>query len=115
MDRMQAGSWDVKVGTDAIGFATSLKLTRDGTKLSGTMETEPGKTVPVTGTWREGYVELSFPFEWPQGMNDGAPGPTTAVMDGWIDGDGARGAFGLKDARMACGRRMRKTESAKLN
>jgi hypothetical protein len=86
-----SGTWDVKAGTDAIGFETSLKLTRDGSKLSGTMETEPGKTVPVTGTWRDGYVELSFPFEWPQGMNDGAPGPTTAFMDGWIDGDGAKG------------------------
>jgi hypothetical protein len=86
-----SGTWDVKAGTDAIAFETSLKLTRDGSKLSGTMETEPGKMVPVTGTWRDGYVELSFPFEWPQGMNDGAPGMTTAFMDGWIDGDGAKG------------------------
>ena len=49
-----SGTWDAKVGTDAIAFETSLKLTRNGKTLSGTMETEPGKTVPVTGTWRAG-------------------------------------------------------------
>ncbi|MBW8869979.1 MAG: hypothetical protein JF563_04270, partial [Acidobacteriales bacterium] len=70
-----SGVWDVRAGTDAIGFETSLRLTRDGKTLSGTAEMEPGKAVPVTGIWRDGYVELSFPFEWPQGMNDGAPGP----------------------------------------
>lgn len=84
------GTWNLKVASDAIGFETSLQLAREGTKLTGTLETEPGKTIPVTGTWRDGYVELSFPFDWPQGM-DGAPGPTTAFMDGWIDDTSAKG------------------------
>jgi hypothetical protein len=110
-----SGTWDVKAGTDAIGFETSLKLTRDGSKLSGTMETEPGKTVPVTGTWRDGYVELSFPFEWPQGMNDGAPGPTTAFMDGWIDGDGAKGRIRVEGRADGMWTAVKRTESAKGN
>jgi hypothetical protein len=110
-----SGTWDVKAGTDAIGLETSLKLTRDGKTLSGTMETEPGKTVPVTGTWRDGYVELSFPFEWRQGMNDGAPGRTTAFLDGWIDGDGARGRIRVEGRADGMWSATRKTESAKAN
>ena len=109
------GVWDVKAGTDAIGFECSLKLSRDGTKLIGTAEMEPGKTVPVKGTWRDGYVELSFPFEWPQGMNDGAPGQTTAFMDGWIDGDGAKGRIRVEGRADGMWSATRKTESAKAN
>ncbi|MBS1803575.1 MAG: hypothetical protein JST28_09410 [Acidobacteria bacterium] len=110
-----SGMWDVKAGTDAIGFETSLKLTRDGNKLSGTAELEPGKTVPVTGTWRDGYVELSFPFEWPEGMNDGAPGPTTAFMDGWIDGDKAKGRIRVEGRADGMWTGTKKTESTKGN
>lgn len=109
------GTWDVKAGTDAIGFGASLKLTRDGNKLSGTAELDEGKTAPVAGTWRNGYVELSFPFEWPAGMNDGAPGPTTAVMDGWIDGDGAKGRIRVEGRADGMWSAIRKTESAKTN
>jgi len=110
-----SGLWNVKVGTDAIGFDGLLKLTRDGAKLSGTMESEPGKTVPVTGTWRNGYVELSFPFEWPQGMNDGAPGPTMAFMDGWFDGDGAKGRVRVEGRADGMWTAVKKTEGAKGN
>lgn len=110
-----SGTWNVKVGTDAIGFETSLRLTRDGNKLSGTLETEPGKNVPVSGTWRDGYVELSFPFEWPEGMSDGAPGPTTAFLDGWIDGDGAKGRIRVDGRADGTWNAERKTESAKVN
>ena len=110
-----SGAWNVKVGTDAIGFETSLRLTREGSKLSGTLDTEPGKTVPVTGTWRDGYVELSFPFEWPEGMTDGAPGPTKAFMDGWIDGDGAKGRIRVDGRADGMWTAVRKTENAKAN
>jgi hypothetical protein len=109
-----SGAWDVKAGTDAIGFQTTLKLKRDASKLSGTMETEPGKTVPVTGTWRDGYMELSFPFEWPKGL-DGTPGPTTAFMDGWIDGDGAKGRIRVEGRDDGMWTAVRKTENAKAN
>ncbi len=84
------GTWDVKVSSDAIGFQASMKLTQEANKLSGTLEAGSGETIPVTGTWRDGYVELSFPFDWPAG-GDGAPGPTKAFMDGWIDGEAAKG------------------------
>ena len=110
-----SGTWDAKVGTDAIGFESSLKLTRDGSKLSGTVELKPGETAAVAGTWREGYVELSFPFEWPAGMNDGAPGATTAYMDGWIDGDAAKGRIRVEGRADGMWTATRKTDSAKAN
>jgi hypothetical protein len=110
-----AGTWDLKAGTDAIAFGASLKLTREGKKLSGTMESEPGKTVSVTGTWRDGYVELSFPFEWPQGLNDGAPGPTAAFMDGWIDGDVAKGRIRVEGRADGVWTATRRMESGKEN
>lgn len=107
-----SGTWNLKVGTDAIGFQTSLQLTRDGTQLSGTLDSEPGKTRPVTGTWRDGYVELSFPFDWPAGM-DGAAGPTKAFMDGWIDGDSAKGRIRVDGRADGTWTAERKTEEQK--
>jgi len=109
-----SGVWDVKAGTDAIGFESSLKLTRAGNQLSGTVEIEPGKTVAVTGTWRDGYVELSFPFEWPAGR-DGAAGSMTAFMDGWIDGDGAKGRIRVEGRADGMWTAIRKRESAKAD
>ncbi|HEY1579165.1 MAG TPA: hypothetical protein VGF82_19005 [Terracidiphilus sp.] len=110
-----SGTWNVKVGTDAIGFETAVSLKRDGNTLSGTLETEPGKTVPVTGTWRDGYVEIQFPFDWPSGMSDGAPGSTTAFMDGWIDGDGAKGRIRVDGRADGMWTAERKVENAKVN
>ena len=79
------------------------------------MDLGQGKTVPVTGTWRNGYVELSFPFEWPKGMNDGAPGPTTAYMDGWIDGDAAKGRIRVEGRADGMWTAVKKAETAKTN
>lgn len=105
------GTWNLKVASDAIGFETSLQLTRDGTKVTGTLNAEQGKTIPVTGTWRDGYIELSFPFDWPEGT-DGAPGPTTAFMDGWIDDRSAKGRIRIDGRADGMWTAERKTETA---
>jgi hypothetical protein len=108
-----SGTWEVKIGTDAIGLETSLTLTRDGNKLTGTVGTiEPGKSVAVTGTWRDGYIELSFPFDWPEGLSDGAPGQTIAFMDGWFDGDGAKGRIRVDGRADGQWTAQRKSETA---
>ena len=108
-----SGTWNLKVASDAIGFETSLKLARDGAKVTGTLEAGPGETLPVTGTWRDGYVELSFPFDWPQGM-DGAPGRTTAFMDGWIDDASAKGRIRVDGRADGMWTAQRKTENASV-
>lgn len=104
------GTWDLKVASDAIGFETSLKLVRDGGKVTGTLDSQE-RAIPVSGTWRDGYVELSFPFDWPSGT-DGAPGPTTAFMDGWIDGDAAKGRIRVDGRADGMWTAQRKSETA---
>ena len=84
------GMWDVKFATDAGGFQGLLKLNRDGTNLTGTWSGDLGDDRPVTGTWRDGYVELSFTGNWAKDAQ-GAPGEVTAHLAGWIDGAWGKG------------------------
>jgi hypothetical protein len=86
-----AGTWQVKLGTDSGMFEGTLQLQRQGEALSGTWSGALGSNQPVTGTWRDGYVELSFPGEWPKEADNGKPGPVTTTLAGWIDGDAGKG------------------------
>ena len=86
-----AGTWAVKFFSDAGPFQGTLKLAREGEKLTGTWSGGLGEDRAVTGTWRDGHIELSFPGEWPDDGRDGAPGPATAWMEGWVDDTAAKG------------------------
>src|ERR1700683_5153136 len=86
-----AGSWEMRYFSDAAGMEASMELHRDGSKLSGTWTGPLGENRVITGSWRNGYVELSFAGEWPKEISDGAPGPVNAFLDGWIDGDSGKG------------------------
>lgn len=85
------GTWAVKLTTDAGTFNGTLHLRREGNEVSGTWSGDLGDDRQVTGTWRDGYVELSFTGEWPPTMIDGTPGPVTATLAGWLDGPSGRG------------------------
>jgi hypothetical protein len=85
-----AGDWSVNYSSDAGRFAGTLKLTRTGNQLVGEWSGELGSSQPAKGTWRDGYIEISFPGEWPEGR-DGAPGTFPVVIAGWIDGDSGQG------------------------
>jgi hypothetical protein len=86
-----AGSWEMRYLSDAGGMGATMELHRDGGAVSGTWTGPLGGGRPVTGTWRNGYVELSFPGEWPKEIRQGVPGPVTAFLVGWIDGDSGKG------------------------
>jgi hypothetical protein len=86
-----AGTWDVKLSTDAGDFAGTLRLQREGSVLAGTWSGELGRNREVTGTWRDGYVELTFAGEWPSGTIDGKTGAVRTTLAGWFDGAAARG------------------------
>lgn len=86
-----AGTWDVKLSTDAGNFEGTLQLQRDGSILTGTWSGAFGQNREVTGTWRDGYVELSFTGEWPNTTIDGTPGSVKTTLAGWFDGAGAKG------------------------
>jgi len=102
-----SGTWDIKYGIGP--FTGSLKLHRDGATVSGTasglLGTEApvevdggvrrGTDVPVTGTWRNGYLEIAFHGALP-GTD---PGGVTASLAGWVDGNSAKGRLTLSGQR----------------
>ncbi len=85
------GTWEVHCTSDAGPMDGSMKLSREGNKVTGTWSGGLGDERAVTGTWRQGYVELSFTGEWPKDKGPGAAGPVTAFLAGWVDGDSAKG------------------------
>jgi len=82
-----SGTWEVKFPSDYGRFEGSMNLHRDGTALTGTWSGAFGHDLPIHGTWRNGYVELTFDGTWP----DDKPAPMTATLAGWMDGDAATG------------------------
>ncbi len=86
-----SGAWNLRYSSDAGVLEGSLRLNREGSKVTGTWSGALGENCPVTGTWRDGYIELSFPGEWPKDAGLGVPGPVTASLAGWIDGNAGKG------------------------
>jgi hypothetical protein len=82
-----AGTWEIKYGTDAGPLSCVMKLHREGNTVSGTASGLMGTDLPVTGVWRNGYLELTLSGAWTG--ND--PGEATARLAGWIDGNAAKG------------------------
>ena len=84
------GTWTVVSSTDAGRYEATMQLTRDGDKLTGTWSGGLGDNRAITGTWRDGYVELAFDGDWPAG-GQGTPGPARVVLAGWFDGAAGKG------------------------
>jgi hypothetical protein len=82
-----AGTWEVKYASDFGSYTGSMNLHRVGSSISGTWSGAFGTDQPISGTWRNGYVEFTFNGTWPRGK----PGPMTATLVGWIDEDSATG------------------------
>jgi hypothetical protein len=81
-----SGSWSVEFATDYGKYAGTMELHREGDVLKGTWSGDFGKDQPVSGTWRNGYAELTFNGTWPDKQ-----APVTATLAGWFDGDTAKG------------------------
>lgn len=94
-----SGTWQVRFASDTGPFQGALQLKRDGSKVTGTWSGDLGSARPITGTWRDGYVELSFDAQWnfPQLQGHGP-----ATLAGWVDGDSAGGR--MKVERLTDGR-----------
>jgi hypothetical protein len=86
-----AGKWQMHYNGDAGSYDATLELHRDGNKLTGTWSGPLGENCAISGIWRNGYIELSFPAEWPKEIGNGNPGPVQAFLAGWIDLDSAKG------------------------
>jgi hypothetical protein len=99
------GTWQVSFFSGVEIFHGALILRREGSKVMGTWSGDFGHARPVTGTWRDGYIDLTFDAQWnfPHLQRHGA-----ATLAGWIDGDSARGRMkveGLTDGRWTATRR----------
>jgi hypothetical protein len=96
-----AGTWQVKLSTDAGPFDGTLQLKREGTAITGTWagakERDLGNEQPVSGTWRDGYVELSFTGRWKDNPKAEAVDSKTTLA-GWFDGAAGKGRMKI-DAR----------------
>jgi hypothetical protein len=102
-----SGRWQVRFSSDVGNFDGTLQLERDGSKVTGTWSGTLGNACPVTGKWRDGYVELSFNAEWPSG-DLGKPGSAIATLAGWVDGVSAGGRMrveGRTDGRWTATRK----------
>ena len=82
-----SGTWDVKFASDYGSYQGSMELHRAGNQMQGRWSGAFGQDQPISGTWRNGYVELTFSGTWPGEK----PAPMVATMAGWIDGDSANG------------------------
>jgi len=80
------GTWDVKFASDAGAYTGTMKLVRQDNTLTGIWSGAFGPNQPVSGTWRDGYVELTFSGTWPE-----QHGTVTATLAGWVDEDSAKG------------------------
>jgi hypothetical protein len=89
-----SGDWQVKLSADAGMFDGALQLRREGTKLTGTWSGAFGDNLPVSGSWRDGYIELSFDANWPD-RPFGNGGMAKATLAGWVDGDAAGGRMSV--------------------
>lgn len=81
-----AGTWDVTFATDAGRYSGTMKLVRQYSTVAGLWSGDLGPDQAVSGTWRDGYIELHFGGTWPD-----QAGTVTATMAGWVDGDSAKG------------------------
>ena len=107
-----AGSWEMRYSNDVSGMDASMELRRDGDKVTGTWSGPLGEARAISGTWRNGYVELSFAGEWPKDSRKGAPGPVNAFLSGWIDGDSGKGRMRVEGRSDGAWVAKRKEEAA---
>lgn len=85
------GTWHVVFSSDYGRYQGTLELHREGAALTGTWTGDFGSSLPVTGAWRDGYVELSFTANWKKEYGKPETVPVPAALAGWIDGDNAAG------------------------
>jgi hypothetical protein len=81
-----SGTWNVEFASDYGKYVGSMNLHRNGNTVSGIWSGAFGKDLPISGTWRNGYVELTFTGTWPEKQLS-----AKATLAGWIDGDSATG------------------------
>jgi hypothetical protein len=86
-----AGEWRAHAITDTVPMDGTLKLTRDGEQVGGSWSGTFVNDLPVTGRWRNGYVEIEFEGTFPEFPATGPAGPAAVTFAGWIEDGAMRG------------------------
>src|SRR5205807_5128611 len=60
-----SGIWEVEIDGAYGRYEGSMNLHREGNAVKGTWAGAFGQDQPVSGTWRNGYIELTFSGTWP--------------------------------------------------
>jgi len=89
-DGEAAGIWKVSFASDYGRYQGTMDLHREGRTVTGKWSGDFGNDLNVSGTWRDGYVELTFTGNW-QESPKATPVPAATILAGWIDGDVAAG------------------------
>ena len=89
-DGEAAGTWRVTFASDYGRFQGNMVLHRSDKKITGTWSGDFGDNLNVTGSWRDGYVELMFSGLWRDTPKSDAV-PASAILAGWIDDNDAAG------------------------
>jgi hypothetical protein len=85
-----AGIWHVVFASDYGRYEGVMNLHRDGKAIAGAWTGAFGKDLVVTGSWRDGYVELTFPGGWQEEPKSTSI-PALVTLAGWIDSDTSAG------------------------
>ncbi|HEY8997676.1 MAG TPA: hypothetical protein VIM60_07240 [Edaphobacter sp.] len=97
-----ADTWQVALNTDVGPFKGTANLSRDGEKITGAWSGSLGEGLPISGTWRDGYVQFSF-----TALTSDTKEPYLVRFAGWVDDDKAAGrvqAVGQADGRWSATR-----------
>jgi hypothetical protein len=85
-----AGTWHVIFPSDYGRYEGVMNLNRVGKAITGTWTGAFGKDLAITGSWRDGYIELTFKGDWKE-EPAATPAPAVVTLAGWIDEDTATG------------------------
>ncbi|MEJ7708533.1 MAG: family 16 glycoside hydrolase [Pyrinomonadaceae bacterium] len=85
-----AGSWTLKIATDMGPQEAEFTFKRDGAKIDGIYSGTLGRELPVTGTWRSGFIELKLRGTWTDPRGQGKD-EVEAVLAGWLQGNSGSG------------------------
>jgi len=65
-DGEASGGWGVEFASNYGKYKGSMDLHREGNVISGVWSGDFGQNLPISGTWRKGYIELTFNGTWPR-------------------------------------------------
>lgn len=84
------GTWEVQVATSSISASPAMMLKQEGEKITGQYQSQQYGQFPLTGTLKDGKIELTFVMSV-EGNN------INVLYSGTVDKDGIKGTVNYGD------------------